>query len=45
MSIVFLRDIHYGYLPLEKSDYKQSNFTIVLKNFEKGTKTLEKKSF
>ena len=40
--IWFLRAIHEGYLSLENVDNKQSNFAIELKNFEKGTKTLEK---
>ena len=39
----FLRDIHDGYLLLEEADNKQSNFANELKNFKKGTKTLEKK--
>ena len=43
--VFFLRDIHNGYLSLEKTDNKQSNFVNELKNFEKGTKTLEKRSF
>ena len=42
---MFLRDIHEGYLSLENVGHKQNNFAIELKNFEKGTKTLEKKSF
>ena len=43
--VFFLRDIHNGYLSLEKTDNKQSNFVNELKNFEKDTKTLEKRSF
>ena len=43
--VFFLRDIHNGYLSLEKTDNKQSNFVNELKNFERGTKTLEKRSF
>ena len=34
-----------GQLLLGSAHLKQSNFAIELKNFEKGTKTLEKKSF
>ena len=41
----FLRDIHEGHLSLENADHKQNNFAIDLKNFEKGTKKLSKKSF
>ena len=37
--------MHEGYLSLENANLKQSNFVIELKNIEKGTKTLEKKSF
>ena len=44
LPIVFLRDIHEGNLSIEKADNKQSNFAYELKNFEKSTKTLEKKS-
>ena len=43
--LLLLRDINEGYLLLENCNQKQSNFAIELKNFEKGTKTLEKKSF
>ena len=41
----FLRDTHVGLLSIEKVDKKQSNFANGLKNFDKGTKTLDKKSF
>ena len=41
---MFLRDAHEGYLSLENADNTQSNFAIGLKYFEKGKKTLEKKS-
>ena len=41
----FLRDTHVGRLSIEKADKKQSNFANGLKNFDKGTKTLDKKSF
>ena len=45
LLIVFSKDIHEWYLSLENADLQQSNFTIELKNSEKGTKSLEKKSF
>ena len=45
LPIDFLMDIHEGHLPLENADLKQSNFVNELKNFEKGTKTLEKETF
>ena len=45
LPIVFLRDIHEGHLSIENVNRKQSNLAIELQNFEKGTKTLEKKSF
>ena len=41
----FLRDIHKGYLSLEDADNNESKFATELKNFNKGIKTLEKKSF
>ena len=40
-----LRDIHEGHLSIENANHKQSNLAIKLQNFEKGTRTLEKKSF
>ena len=43
--LFFLRDIHNVYLSLEKAGNKQSNFANELKNFEKFTKIVEKKSF
>ena len=43
--LFFLRDIHNVYLSLEKASNKQSNFANELKNFEKFTKIVEKKSF
>ena len=43
--IVFLKDIHAGYLSLEDADNKQSNFTTAWKDFDKGVKTLEKSLF
>ena len=45
LSVIFLRDIHEGHLSIEKADNKQSNFANELKNFDKGMKTLEEKSF
>ena len=45
LPIVFFKYIHEGYLSLENTDLKQSNFTIKLNNFEKGSKTLEKSLF
>ena len=45
LPIIFLRYIHAGYLSLENDDHRQSNFAFELKNFEKGTKTLEKSLF
>ena len=42
---MFLRDIHEGQLSIEGADNKQSKFANELKNFDKGTKTLDKKSF
>ena len=45
LPIAFLRDINEGYLSLKNANLKQSNFAIELKNFEKDTKTLEKKVF
>ena len=41
----FLRDTHVGPLSIEKAVKKQSNFANELKNFDKGTKALDKKSF
>ena len=43
--LLFLRDIHEGHLSVEGADNKQSKFANELKNFDKGTKTLDKKSF
>ena len=40
--LFFLRDTHKRCLPLEDADYKQSNFTTELKNFDKGIKQLKK---
>ena len=37
--------MHEGYLSLEDTDNKKTKFVFELNNFEKGTKTLEKKSF
>ena len=42
---MFLRHLHGGHLSIEKTDNKQINFVNALKNFDKGVKTLEKKSF
>ena len=42
---MFLRDIHEGQLSIEGANNKQSKFGNELKNFDKGTKTLDKKSF
>ena len=42
---MFLRDIHEGHLSIEGADNKQSKHANELKNFDKGTKTLDKKSF
>ena len=41
----FLRDVHEGHLSIERPDNKQSNFANELKNFNKGTKPLDKTSF
>ena len=38
LPIAFLKDVSEGYLSLENADFKQSNFPIELKNFEKNTK-------
>ena len=45
LRTISLRDIHEGYLSLKNTDINQSNFATELKNFEKGTKKLKKKSF
>ena len=45
ITYCFLRDMYEGYPSLENADLKQSNSFIELKNFEKGTKTFEKKFF
>ena len=45
LTIVFLKDLHEGNLSIEKADIEQSYFATELKNFDKGIKTLEKKSF
>ena len=45
LSIVFLRDIHEGYLSLEDADDEQCNFAAKLKNLDKGQKTIEKEFF
>ena len=45
LPTVSLRDIRKGHLSIEGPDNKQSNFANELKNFEKGIKGLEKKSF
>ena len=45
LPVVFLRDIHEGYLSLENADLKQSKFANELNNFDKGIKRLEKKVF
>ena len=37
--------MHEGYLSLEDTDNTKTKFVFELKNFEKGTKALEKKSF
>ena len=37
-SLLFLRDIHEGYLSLGDADNKQSKFATELKNFDKGIK-------
>ena len=44
LLIVFLRDIHEGYLSFEDPDDRQSNFAAKLKNLDKRKKQL-KKSF
>ena len=43
--LLFLRDIHEGYLSLVNTGHRQSNFANELKKFAKGTKTLEKNFF
>ena len=43
--LLFFKGYKWRYLSLENADHKQSNFAIILKNFEKSTKILEKKSF
>ena len=45
LPILFLRDINEGHLSIGKADNKQSNFAKELKNFDKGTKSLDKKYF
>ena len=44
LLICFLRDIYESHLSIEKADNMHSNFTNEIKNFDKGIKTLEKKS-
>ena len=44
-SIVFLRDIHEGYLSLKDADNEQSKFANNLKNIDKGINSIEKKLF
>ena len=43
--LFFLRDIHEERLSLEDFDNKQSNFATKLKNFDKGIKSILKKTF
>ena len=38
--LIFLRDIHEGYLSLEDADNEQSIFASELKNFDKGIKAV-----
>ena len=45
LPIAFLRDLQEGHLSIKGADNKESNFADQLKNFDKGTKTLDKKSF
>ena len=45
LPIAFLKDMNEGYLSLENADFKQSNFPIGLKNFEKKHKNILKMSF
>ena len=40
-----MRDIHEGDLSIDGADNRQSNCINELKSFDKGTKTLDKKSF
>ena len=43
--LIFLRDIHQGYLSLEDADNEQSIFASELKNFDKGIKAVAKSFF
>ena len=45
MPIVFLRNIHEGYLSLKEADDEQNNFAAKLKNLGKGEKSTEKSFF
>ena len=42
LPIVFLRDIHEGYLSLEDADDEQCNLVAKLNNLDKGTRELKK---
>ena len=44
-SYCFFKDIHQGHLSIEGTDIKHSNFANELKNFNKGTKILDKRYF
>ena len=43
--LLFLGDIHEGYLSFKSADLKQGGFAIEWKIFKKGAKRLEKKYF
>ena len=45
LTIVFLRDVHEGYLSLESADNEQSIFATELKNVDKDIKTVDKSFF
>ena len=45
LPIVFLRDIHEGYLSSKDADDEQSKFANKLNNIDKGIKSVEKKLF
>ena len=40
--LIFLRDIHEGYLSLEDADDEQCNLVAKLNNLDKGTRELKK---
>ena len=45
LYLLFLRDIHEGYLSLKDADYAQNNLAVELKNLVNGKKAFEKELF